>query len=62
MNDNKTIAKQLRKLVGLIEERDQSQQGDYSYDVLDAQVNELWIALEEMGLSTKAINHYVEVA
>ena len=38
----------LNKLVLLIEERDRSQQGDY----LDAQINELLIALEEMGLST----------
>lgn len=52
----------LNKLVFLIEEKDQLQQGDYSYDVLDAQINELWTALEEMGLSTKAINQYVEAS
>jgi hypothetical protein len=62
MNDNKTIAQQLRKLVGLIEERDQSQQGDYSHDALDAQVSELWSKLEEAGLSTRAINQYVGAA
>jgi hypothetical protein len=52
----------LNKLVFLIDEKDQLQQGDYSYDVLDAQINELWTALEEMGLSTKAINQYVEAS
>ena len=62
ITNKETRVQKLNKLVLLIEERDQSQQGDYSYDVLDAQINELWIALEEMGLSTKAINQYVEAS
>ena len=62
ITNKETRVQKLNKLVCLIEEKEQLQQGDYSYDVLDAQINELWIALEEMGLSTKAINQYVQAS
>ena len=59
MNNKETIAQKLRKLVCLIEERELSHEGSYGYDVIDASITELWNALEEMGLSTRAINQHV---
>ena len=52
----------LKKLVGLIAERDEAQQGDYGHDVLGQQIDEVWSTLEGMGMSTQEINQYCQSA
>ena len=52
----------LKKLVGLIAERDEAQQGDYGHDVLSQQIDEVWSTLEGMGMSTQEINQYCQSA
>ena len=56
----------LKKLVSTIAEREQalgpdSQEG-IEYDALKQEVDELWSALEEMGLTTRQLNQYCQAA
>ena len=49
-------------LVQTIAEREQAAPGGYEYDTLETEVDEIWSKLNDMGYSTKQLNHYCQKA